>query len=79
LFICLPEDNENYVYIDCLTKELLQTKWEGAIIVKGRRDIKAHIRELREIDSNVQIIRVPFLILDKLMVEYGEDVLLENL
>ncbi|MEG3067709.1 MAG: hypothetical protein RQM95_05660 [Syntrophaceticus schinkii] len=74
------EADENAIYVDNSTREYLgKLEWDSEVLVIGRRKHRAVIKPLKEIDSDAQIARMKRSLRDKLMIEWGEEALLQKL
>lgn len=64
------------IHIDPAARESLGIGWGEMILVRGRRDCTAEIRELEGIDRDGNVARITTALRDALMVEYGDGLLL---
>lgn len=74
------EGDASAIYIDEAAREYLgKIPWDSEIFVIGRRKQKAVIKPLKEIDYDGQIARLQDSLREQLMVEWGEEVLLQRI
>ncbi len=71
-------NDEDAVYVDESARFALAADWGDRVNVLGKRKVKAVLRELDTIDTGVRICRIGERLMEKLMLAYGEEVLLER-
>lgn len=74
------KDDVPAIYVDEAAREFLgKIPWGTEVRVIGRRTYNVIIKPLKEIDCDGQIARVDESLRDKLMIEWGEEVLLQRI
>lgn len=79
---CCNEDekNDNFVYIDESARFYLgMLEWGDEVKVIGRRESSAIIHPLPQCDFDGQLVRMSNALRGKLMIEWGEEVLLDHM
>lgn len=74
------EAEDDTIYVDDNARVYLGSlEWGSEVLVIGRRRHRAVIKPLKEFDADGQIARMKESLRNKLMIEWGEEVLLQKL